>query len=290
MSGGGGGHGKKGAKHEEHEEHEEHVNHEAWVIPYADMLTLLMALFLVLFAIGRTDLEKFKKLAESFRSQFGNGDSAQVISIGGGTGDSPLDGGTGVLSEDGANADTPVEVKAALAEYVKKQAEDAKEGLQDVEDAIAQQAGQANLADKLAFRFEGRGLVLSLVNDGVLFKAGDATLQPGGMEVLQLVMSSLQDIPNNLSIEGHTDSRPISNNRFASNWELSTTRATSVLRYMEEQGFAKGRLSASGYGDTRPVAGNDTAEGQAQNRRVEIVIESDIPLGPALDGEVVPTG
>jgi chemotaxis protein MotB len=287
---GGGGHGKKGAKHEEHEEHEEHVNHEAWVIPYADMLTLLMALFLVLFAIGRTDLEKFKKLAESFRSQFGNGDSAQVISIGGGTGDSPLDGGTGVLSEDGANADTPVEVKAALAEYVKKQAEDAKEGLQDVEDAIAQQAGQANLADKLAFRFEGRGLVLSLVNDGVLFKAGDATLQPGGMEVLQLVMSSLQDIPNNLSIEGHTDSRPISNNRFASNWELSTTRATSVLRYMEEQGFAKGRLSASGYGDTRPVAGNDTAEGQAQNRRVEIVIESDIPLGPALDGEVVPTG
>ena len=290
MSGGGGGHGKKGAKHEEHEEHEEHVNHEAWVIPYADMLTLLMALFLVLFAIGRTDLEKFKKLAESFRSQFGNGDSAQVISIGGGTGDSPLDGGTGVLSEDGANADTPVEVKAALAEYVKKQAEDAKEGLKDVEDAIAQQAGQANLADKLAFRFEGRGLVLSLVNDGVLFKAGDATLQPGGMEVLQLVMSSLQDIPNNLSIEGHTDSRPISNNRFASNWELSTTRATSVLRYMEEQGFAKGRLSASGYGDTRPVAGNDTAEGQAQNRRVEIVIESDIPLGPALDGEVVPTG
>jgi chemotaxis protein MotB len=287
---GGGGHGKKGGKHEEHEEHEEHVNHEAWVIPYADMLTLLMALFLVLFAIGRTDLEKFKKLAESFRSQFGNGDSAQVISIGGGTGDSPLDGGTGVLSEDGANADTPVEVKAALAEYVKKQAEDAKEGLQDVEDAIAQQAGQANLADKLAFRFEGRGLVLSLVNDGVLFKAGDATLQPGGMEVLQLVMSSLQDIPNNLSIEGHTDSRPISNNRFASNWELSTTRATSVLRYMEEQGFAKGRLSASGYGDTRPVAGNDTAEGQAQNRRVEIVIESDIPLGPALDGEVVPTG
>jgi len=290
MSGGGGGHGKKGAKHEEHEEHEEHVNHEAWVIPYADMLTLLMALFLVLFAIGRTDLEKFKKLADSFRSQFGNGDSAQVISIGGGTGDSPLDGGTGVLSEDGANADTPVEVKAALAEYVKKQAEDAKEGLKDVEDAIAQQAGQANLADKLAFRFEGRGLVLSLVNDGVLFKAGDATLQPGGMEVLQLVMSSLQDIPNNLSIEGHTDSRPISNNRFASNWELSTTRATSVLRYMEEQGFAKGRLSASGYGDTRPVAGNDTAEGQAQNRRVEIVIESDIPLGPALDGEVVPTG
>jgi len=287
---GGGGHGKKGGKHEEHEEHEEHVNHEAWVIPYADMLTLLMALFLVLFAIGRTDLEKFKKLAESFRSAFGNGDSAQVISIGEGTGDSPLDGGAGVLSEDGANADTPVEVKAALAEYVKKQAEDAKEGLKDVEAAIAQQAGQANLADKLAFRFEGRGLVLSLVNDGVLFKPGDATLQPAGMEVLQLVMSSLQDIPNNLSIEGHTDSRPISNNRFASNWELSTTRATSVLRYMEDQGFAKGRLSASGYGDTRPVAGNDTAEGQAQNRRVEIVIESDIPLGPALGDEVVPTG
>ena len=123
MSGGHG--GKKGHKqHEEHEEHEEHVNHEAWVIPYADMLTLLMALFLVLFAIGRTDLEKFKKLAESFRQEFGgSGASSQVVTISEGSGgESPLDGGEGVLdtnslpsSAEGASATSPERAASTMS-------------------------------------------------------------------------------------------------------------------------------------------------------------------------------
>ncbi len=297
MSGGGHG-GKKGHKHEEHEEHEEHVNHEAWVIPYADMLTLLMALFLVLFAIGRTDLEKFKKLAESFREEFGGGASSQVVSISSGqSGTSPLDGGEGVLDSNvmPANADgtgngdgtgyatpTELQIEQARQEAEQEAAQEALTELEQVENSIQVDAEQQGFGDKVAFRFEGRGLVLSILNSAVLFDSGQASLRPEGLAVLDSVLDALRDIPNDLAIEGHTDSRPVSNARYASNWELSTARAVSVLRYMEIQGFDVTRLAASGYGDTHPIADNSTAEGQATNRRVEIVILSEISLDPAL--------
>lgn len=270
-------------RHEEHEEHEEHVNHEAWVIPYADMLTLLMALFLVLFAVGRTDIEKFKKLAEGFRQEFGNGGSAEIVSVGtGSSGDTPLEGGDGVLDNpEIVPSDAAIEEAIQMAEQAA--AETAVEQLDEVREEIQVIAGEQGVGDKVAFRFEGRGLVLTILNDSVLFEPGKATLQVEGLHVLDVVVASLQRLPNDIAIEGHTDSRPISTPQYPSNWELSTARATSVLRYMLLQGFDPTRISASGYGDTRPVAGNDTPEGQAANRRVEIVIVSDIPLDAAVE-------
>ncbi|MBI5089111.1 MAG: flagellar motor protein MotB [Actinobacteria bacterium] len=270
-------------RHEEHEEHEEHVNHEAWVIPYADMLTLLMALFLVLFAVGRTDIEKFKKLAESFRKEFGNGGSAEIISVGtGSTGDTPIQGGTGVLDNVEVRP-TESQIEEAIEVAAETAAQVEVEHLGDVRDGIQAQADAQGVGDKIAFRFEGRGLVLTILDDSVLFEAAQATLQPGGISILDLVMPALQELPNDIAIEGHTDSRPISTSRYPSNWELSTARATSVLRYMLLQGFDPNRISAAGYADTRPIADNATPEGQAANRRVEIVVVSDIPLGPALE-------
>jgi chemotaxis protein MotB len=298
VSGGGGHGGKKGHKHEEHEEHEEHVNHEAWVIPYADMLTLLMALFLVLFAIGRTDLEKFKKLAESFREEFGGGSSSQVVSISEGqTGTSPLDGGEGVLDANvmPANAEgtgngegtgyatpTELQIEQARQEAEQEAAQEALGELEQLENAILVEAERQGLGDKVAFRFNGRGLVISLLNSAVLFDSGQATLQPEGLEVLQTIIPALQDIPNNIEIEGHTDNVPVSNARYRDNWDLSSSRATSVLRYMLLQGIEQPRLRAAGLGDSYPIADNATAAGRAQNRRVEIVIVSDISLDPAL--------
>jgi chemotaxis protein MotB len=286
-----GGHGGKHKRHEEHEEHEEHVNHEAWVIPYADMLTLLMALFLVLFAIGRTDLEKFKKLAESFKQEFGNSSSEQIVTLGSSssTGDAPLDGGNGVLANSGTDQPgvqqtepTDLQIEQARQAKEKADAQAMVDQLQGVEDAIKDAAESQGVGDKIAFRFEGRGLVVTILNQAVLFKPGDATLQPEGQGVLDLVLDSLKQIPNDLAVEGHTDNRPISNARYRDNWDLSVARATSVLRYMEAKGFTPDRLSASGYGDTHPVADNSTVEGQAANRRVEIVIVSDISLAPVV--------
>jgi chemotaxis protein MotB len=270
-------------RHEEHEEHEEHVNHEAWVIPYADMLTLLMALFLVLFAVGRTDIEKFKKLAESFRQEFGNGGSAEIVSVGtGSTGDTPLEGGNGVL--DNPNIlPTEQQIETAIEQADKEAAEVAVSELNDVRQEIQSLADEQGVGDKIAFRFEGRGLVLTILNDSVLFEPGQATLQASGLGILDLVAARLATLPNDIAVEGHTDSRPISTSRYPSNWELSTSRATSVLRYMLLQGFDPARISAAGYADTRPVADNSTPEGQAANRRVEIVVVSDIPLDSAVE-------
>lgn len=270
-------------RHEEHEEHEEHVNHEAWVIPYADMLTLLMALFLVLFAVGRTDIEKFKKLAESFRQEFGNGGSAEIVSVGtGSTGDTPLEGGNGVL-DNPAIQPSQQQIEAAVEVADKEAAEVAVSELNGVRQEIQSLADEQGVGDKIAFRFEGRGLVLTILNDSVLFEPGQAMLQPSGLAILNLVTTRLAALPNDIAVEGHTDSRPISTSRYPSNWELSTSRATSVLRYMLLQGFDSARISAAGYADTRPVADNATPEGQAANRRVEIVIVSDIPLDSAVE-------
>ncbi len=303
-------------RHEEHEEHEEHVNHEAWVIPYADMLTLLMALFLVLFAIGRTDAAKSKLAAESFREA--TGQPSQVVDLGGGEGEKPIDGGTGILDVAEAPAvDNPNEstvtttagtgvvptiatvappaavvtdeqIAQAAHEQAIDQANTAIVSLGDVQKTLEDAAAANGLGDDLSFRLEGRGLVVTILTDKVLFASGSAQLQDEGLYLLDLVAEALSSVPNQLSIEGHTDSRPISNAKFASNWELSTARATSVLRFLiGRHGLQGNRMQASGYADTRPIADNSTPEGAARNRRVEVVVLSDVPLQPVLEQDVI---
>jgi chemotaxis protein MotB len=309
-------------RHEEHEEHEEHVNHEAWVIPYADMLTLLMALFLVLFAIGRTDAAKSKLAAESFREA--TGQPSQVVDLGGGEGDTPIDGGTGILDvpetpavETPAvetSAESPVttttidtgvvatiatvappaavvtdeQIAQAAHEQAVDQANTAIVSLGDVQKTLEDAADANGLGEDLSFRLEARGLVVTILTDKVLFDSGSAQLQDEGLYLLDLVAEALSSVPNQLSIEGHTDSRPISNAKFASNWELSTARATSVLRFLiGRHGLEGTRMQASGYADTRPIDDNSTAGGAARNRRVEVVVLSDVSLQPVLEPDVI---
>lgn len=308
-------------RHEEHEEHEEHVNHEAWVIPYADMLTLLMALFLVLFAIGRTDAAKSKLAAESFREA--TGQPSQVVDLGGAEGDKPIDGGTGILDvPEAPAAETPGETTAessattttvdagvvptivtvaqpaamvtdeqieqAVRDKAVDEANTAIVSLGDVQKTLEAAAAATGLGEDLSFRLEARGLVVTILTDKVLFDSGSAQLQDEGLHLLDLVAEALSSVPNQLSIEGHTDSRPISNAKFASNWELSTARATSVLRFLiGRHGLEAGRMQASGYADTRPIADNATPEGAARNRRVEVVVLSDVSLQPVLAPDVI---
>ena len=285
-------------RHEEHEEHEEHINHEAWVIPYADLLTLLMALFLVLFAVGRTDLEKFKKMAQSFKQEFGNSATSQVVSLGG-SGDNPTgDGGSGILAADltpqqpaaittttTSPADQALEEKNAAIQAAQTEAN----SLQGVEDSVRSVADAFGVGGQLNFTIDARGLVVTIVTDQVLFQPGDADLQAEGLTVLDVVAQALANVPNDVSVEGHTDDRPISNSRYASNWELSNARATSVLRYLiEHDQIPASRLSAVGYADQRPIADNSTIEGAAKNRRVEIVVKAAVSLDPVLGAPGAP--
>ncbi len=268
------------ADDEPHEEHEEHVNHEAWVIPYADLLTLLMAMFIALFAMSSVDQAKFKKVALGFNDALGGekltsgvfaGSKADSVNGGNGKGGSSND------LQEGKERGTEFFEKIADQQVALEQRKNAEQDtLEEVKDLIEGEAAKAGLSDKLTFELQERGLVVRVLTDKLVFRSGDATLQAQGRELLQLVGAVLKDLENPLYIEGHTDTDPVGpNSVFKSNWGLSTARAEEVLLFLRDvSGIDQGRLRPTGWSDTHPIASNDTEAGKATNRRVEIVVQS----------------
>ncbi len=274
---GGGGGGKRRGHEEEHEEHE---NHERWLVSYADMMTLLMVLFIVMFAISQVDQKKFMALKTGLTAGFG----APVAIMAGG--DALLDSG-GAVAPDSVNlagsaggkernaqinpqvsAEKVTEValttqKAAVAAEVKN--------LTKAEQQLKKALAKAGVPKGATFRFDERGLVVSIATDKVLFDNGGATLLPDGRRILDALTPTLAKLPNKLSVDGHTNSVPIATAQFPSNWELAAARATGVLRYLTHA-IPATRMSASAFAQTRPLkpASNPTA--LAVNRRVEIVV------------------
>jgi chemotaxis protein MotB len=255
---------KAGRRRARHEEHEEHEDHERWLITYADMITLLMVLFIVLFAIGQTDLAKFERLQEGLAESFGN--------------NSAVDGGAGLLPEQSAfgaeqlaQARDAIEARDAARQAI---AQD-RAALEQTQVALDERLTRAGVRADVELRLERRGLIVTIVTDQVLFRPGSDAVTGVGVDILGPIAAALTDLPNEISVEGHTDDVPINTARFASNWELSTARATSVLRLVQEAaGLPPNRLSAAGYADTHPIADNSTPQGRAANRRVEIVVHS----------------
>jgi chemotaxis protein MotB len=260
--------GKKRAAEEEHE------NAERWLLTYADMITLLMVLFIVLFAIGQVDQKKFEKLHDGLAQSFGES--------------SVLDGGAGMLDGSAVQADAPDESQMgtqvlarqdettlaaqAAVEAAKKEAE----ANRALEATITAALAKKGLEKAVEFQvIDQRGLSVNIVTDHILFDLGEATLRPKGVEVLSALAPVLKKLPNQLVVEGHTDSQPISDARFASNWELSTARATTVLQYLLKRGVNPSIVSAAGYADQRPLVPGKSSASNARNRRVAIVIVAD---------------
>ena len=243
---------------------EEHENVERWLLTYADMITLLMVLFIVLFSIGQTDLKKFEDLRSGLASTFGVAEPALE-------GQGILDGGAAPTGE-GLNE----EAEAALLALQQRESElreeqgALREAREDIQNALAGQG----LGDTVAYRLTPRGLVLQIVTDRILFDLGRADLKPEGIQVLDGIADAVGTLPNEISVEGHTDDRPLNGGLpYPTNWELSTGRANAVLRYfVEQKGFPANKISAAGYADQRPLFPNDSDENQARNRRVEIVV------------------
>jgi chemotaxis protein MotB len=258
---------------------EEHENSERWLLTYADMITLLMVLFIVLFAIGQVDQKKFDKLHDGLANSFGE--------------PTVLQGSAGVLAGSASQAPSPDTVvpgsqdiqdqlQAALKSQQAMSAASAAQAEAERRQAAAMDALRARitaalkkqgLADAVQFQSkEQRGLVVNIVTDRVLFDLGEATLRPQGARVLDAIAPVLKDLPNEMVVEGHTDSLPISDARYASNWELSTQRATTVLRHLLEDGLSARKVAAAGYADQRPLKADTTAANRARNRRVAIVV------------------
>jgi chemotaxis protein MotB len=245
------------------------------------MITLLMVLFIVMYAIGQTDVKKFEELKNSLNKGFGG---EGPISI--------TEGASGILDGGGPQPIAkPIDVyEAETALQEKRQLQSARQvesaQLAEAQSEIANALRSAGLDNAVSFRREARGLVVTVVNDRVLFDSGSASLRGEGRTVLDGLAGPLRALPNHLAIEGHTDDRPLGGGRgFQSNWELSTARATSVLRYLlDVHHLAADRIAASGYSDQRPLVPNDSDAHRAQNRRVEVVVLSEVKNDAGVDG------
>jgi chemotaxis protein MotB len=282
---GGGGHAKRRGHEEEHEEHE---NHERWLVSYADMMTLLMVLFIVMFAISQVDQKKFMALKTGLSAGFGS-----PVSMLSGA-DSLLQDGTSVAPDTpnlagvaGTKLPDPAKdaaAKSASAEDWTKTAQlvDATakaqvaaqvDTLKKAEAQLQKALQAAGMAQGATFRFNEQGLVVSIATDKVLFDSGGATLLPSGRRILDAIAPTLLKLPNQLSIDGHTDANPIHTAAYPDNWALASARADGVLRYLAStHDIPYSRMSSTSYADTEPLAPGNSAAAMAINRRVEIVV------------------
>lgn len=243
-----------------------------WMVTYGDLVTLLMCFFVLLFAFSEIDAQKFEAVMESFQGSAG-----------------VLEGGKS-LSEDALVFDASPETDTTPQTTESEELEVIEEILNQMAEKLEEELSGQDLSDVIEFEISENKLIIRLT-DNVLFDPARAEIKDDALGVLQILGETLQSeifSLGNFRVEGHTDNVPINTIRFPSNWELSAARATSVLRYFrDEVGFAENRFAISGYADTQPVDTNDTPEGRARNRRVEIIVENidlgTVPTEPAGD-------
>jgi len=218
----------------------------AWLLTYADLVTLILVFFILLFALSKMELGHITDTLKSLEISIGTGSAKtslfDIVNEGAPGGRKPLDQLTGMRE---------VSVFREINSFISR----------------------GNLSENMEAEIR-EGKIILRVEGKVLFSTGSADLLPGATHILSDIVDIIINNPQyDVDIQGHTDNRPISTARFASNWELSAIRATTVLRYLIENGVFEDRLTATGFADLRPVAGNDTPGGRSKNRRVEFVLK-----------------
>ncbi|MDP5240763.1 flagellar motor protein MotD [Uliginosibacterium sp. 31-16] len=243
---------------------EEHENHERWMVSYADFITLLFAFFVVMYAISSVNEGKYRVLSSSMMQAFRSASNEQGSAM-----LTPVQvAGSPVVQIVTQQPRANPEAEARRAEFrqrMRNMAEDVKRVLEPL---VA--GGQVRVT-------EGVNGISIEINASALFKPGEALLGMEANRALRAVAEVIAGGDFPIKVEGHTDTLPISTPYFPSNWELSSARASSVVRLFVESGVAPGRLTAAGYSDQRPVADNASPEGRARNRRVTIQVESMAP-------------
>ena len=218
---------------------------EKWAVPYADFLTLVLCLFIALFAMAQAGKQAALEYAQAFARAFG----MRLVPF---------------------QESLP---KQILPQPVVPRSEPTEKGrriqrqIRELEEMLKRMGLEGGF--KVSYEVIGIRLILQ---EKILFLSGSAELRQETYPILDELYEILKDLPNPVEVEGHTDSIPISTEKFPSNWELSTARASSIVRYFIAKGINPEGLKASGYADTKPIASNTTPEGRAQNRRVEVVI------------------
>jgi chemotaxis protein MotB len=254
------GHRKKGGHAEEHE------NHERWLVSYADFMTLLFALFVVMYAVSRVDTKKAKQVEESVKWALHMGGEGGVTKMA--IFEGPPSEGGGIAKMAGTNS-LSVEQRQVIEAFRRK-----------VENRVRPFVMEKAGATAVSVEIEDR-LVKVRLSAGEFFEPGEAALRPQALPVLDAIAEEIVPMHQPIQVEGHTDDQPVSGGRFRDNWELSAARAATVVSFLEKAHHAAPRLlTASGFADTRPVSRDATPEARELNRRVEMVVELDLPDAP----------
>ncbi len=281
-----GGHGRRPKKHEE----EEHENHERWAVSYADMMTVLVGLFIVLFAMSKVDVVKFEKLRQSLAIGFGH-EAPSMLAGGSGalTGLSQFEIAPSLKNDVGVPIDqqAPTAQQSADPDQVTPATDLSEEQknydlavveynrLEGIANSLAASLAAQGLSDRVRFSVTSRGLIVGMVADDVFFRAASAELTPTAFQILDTLGPVLRDLSEEISVEGNANNLPVSG-RYATNWELAADRAVQVLRRLVEvDGLSGQRIAATSFGDQRPLA-NPQGDPLAANRRVDLVVLSPV--------------
>ncbi|MED3711774.1 flagellar motor protein MotB [Peribacillus frigoritolerans] len=242
------------ARRKKKQRHEEHID-ESWLVPYADILTLLLALFIVLFASSSVDAVRFQQLSNVFN---------QVFTSGTGFMDFP--------SDSPSNEPTSPEQRRG-AEDLEKLGKNEQEELTEVQERVNAYIEKNDLTDKLETNLTDEGMLIS-IRENVLFESGVAEVRSENRKMAKEISGLLvMDLPRNIIVSGHTDNIPIKNSKYESNWDLSVMRSVNFMKLLlENKDLDPEMFSAKGHGEFKPVASNETKKGRAKNRRVEILI------------------
>ena len=256
--------------------HEEHANHEAWAIPYGDLITLLLAFFVVMYAMSSVNEGKYRVLSDSLVAAFqGAPKTMEPIQVG----EKQLGPGAELAISITRQPMIETEPRRAIAPIAMAQTTMPSDPAAQSEDlaGVANEVEQSmsDLIDRelVTVRRHGNWVEVEIKTD-ILFPSGVATLSPAAEQVLQQLAETLKPFPNAIRVEGHTDNRPISTSAFPSNWELSAARAASVVHLFTRAGMDPARLAVIGLGENRPAQSNATPQGRNANRRVLLVILS----------------
>jgi len=243
-------------KRKKKHDHEEHIP-EGWLIPYADLLTLLLALFIVLFASSNIDQTKLEKMSRSFNQVFSGGTSVFQAS-------------TASNSDISRTNKTDTTANPRTYELAK---------LDELKEEVNQYIEKNGLENEIEATINSSGLVLT-IQDRALFSMGEATLDAEARTVATSISGILEQAGNReIVVSGHTDNIPINTARFPSNWELSSARATAFMRgLLTNDGLNPGQFTLASYGEYQPIATNDTEAGRSKNRRVEVLIKPLVDL------------
>jgi chemotaxis protein MotB len=252
---------------------EEHENDERWLLTYADMITLLMALFMVLFSISSVNISKFVSLQHSLQDAFSGRilPGGRALQESGGSTTDPQVAATPAASTPAATNEG-ADRKAADA-AAKAQAKAEEEDFKALKERVDSYAASHGLESKVTTLITKDGLVIRLLTDKLLFASGSAAVQPAGRGLLDRIGGLLRaESEHEIRVRGFTDTVPIHTAAFPSNWELSAGRAASVVRAFAGAGVAPARMEAAGRAALDPLTTNTTAEGRARNRRVEVLL------------------